>query len=57
MGFGTPTGIDLSFEEAGPDATTLINGRPVTLPWMSIGYEVPGHPNCNDGDGICCICQ
>jgi len=43
MGFGTPTGIDLSFEEAGRMQRPY-QWSAVTLPWMSIGYEVQVTP-------------
>jgi len=43
MGFGTPTSIDLPNEEAGRLQKPYEWSR-VTLPWMSIGYEVQATP-------------
>jgi cell division protein FtsI/penicillin-binding protein 2 len=43
MGFGTHTGIDLTNEEAGRMQRPY-NWSQVTLPWMSIGYEVQVTP-------------
>ena len=43
FGFGTPTGIDLTSEEEGR-VQRPHNWSNVTLPWMSIGYEVQVTP-------------
>lgn len=43
LGFGTPTGIDLTHEEAGRMQRPY-RWSAVTLPWMSIGYEVQVTP-------------
>lgn len=43
LGFGTHTGIDLSFEETGRMQRPY-QWSNVTLPWMSIGYEVQVTP-------------
>lgn len=43
LGFGSPTGIDLSSEESGRMQKPF-NWSNVTLPWMSIGYEVQVTP-------------
>lgn len=39
LGFGTPTGIDLPYEETGY-LSKPYEWSAVSLPWMSIGYEV-----------------
>jgi cell division protein FtsI (penicillin-binding protein 3) len=43
FGFGTPTGIDLTSEEEGR-VQRPHNWSNVTLPWMSIGYEIQVTP-------------
>ncbi len=43
LGFGTPTNIDLPNEEAGR-LPKPYEWSEVTLPWMSIGYEVQATP-------------
>jgi cell division protein FtsI (penicillin-binding protein 3) len=43
LGFGSPTGIDLTSEEAGRMQRPY-RWSSVTLPWMSIGYEVQVTP-------------
>lgn len=43
LGFGSTTGIDLSSEESGRMQRPF-NWSNVTLPWMSIGYEVQVTP-------------
>lgn len=43
LGFGTPTSIDLPNEESGR-LSKPYDWSQVTLPWMSIGYEVQATP-------------